>query len=102
MVWNDTRASNQVSMSELTYTYSTNGGETWAENVPVSPPFDSLLGWPRQDNGEQDVYYLRIGERVDDSSADHSRALEPTRALSPKCNLSPGRVSRTSRARCSF
>ena len=84
VVWNDTRndASNQL--SELFYASSTDGGATFSPNVAVAPPFDSTLGWPQQNkigdyydmvsdnagasvayaatfNGEQDVYYLRIG-----------------------------------------
>ncbi len=82
-VWNDTRNTGKDYMSELFYAYSTDGGETWSKNVPVSPAFDSYIGWPRQDklgdyydmvsdelgamvayaatfNDEQDVYFLRI------------------------------------------
>ena len=58
-------------------------GVTWSQNVPLSPSFDSFVGWPNQNklgdyyemisdnaganlayaatfNGEQDVYFLRI------------------------------------------
>jgi hypothetical protein len=86
VVWYDTRNSGQANISELYYSYSIDAGETWAENVAVSPPFDSHSGWPDQNkigdyigcvsdctgvdviysatfNGEQDVYYLRIGPR---------------------------------------
>lgn len=82
-VWNDTRNSGGTVISELFYSFSTDGGETWSSNRPVSPPFDPHLGWPNQNkigdyydmvsdndaahvayaatfNGEQDVYYLRI------------------------------------------
>ena len=84
VVWNDTRNTGAVNLSELFYTFSTDAGATWAKNLPVSPVFDSHLGWPQQNklgdyydmvsdnlgasaafaatfNGEQDVYYLRIG-----------------------------------------
>ncbi len=84
-VWNDTRSTDHYRFSELHYTYSIDGGLTWAENVPVSPVFDSHVGWPQQDkigdyydmisdnvtgnlayaatfNGEQDVYFLRVGD----------------------------------------
>jgi hypothetical protein len=87
-VWNDTRNYPGVEFSrlcELYYSFSTDAGETWSKNVPVSPVFDSHVGWPggnrklgdyyhtRSDNlgvnvayaatfnGEQDVYFLRIG-----------------------------------------
>ncbi|MFQ5805662.1 MAG: hypothetical protein ACE5I3_04345 [Phycisphaerae bacterium] len=84
-VWNDTRNSGQANICELFYASSTDGGVTWSENIPLSPPFNSHLGWPQQDklgdyyhmvsdvvganlawaatfNGEQDVYFLRIGD----------------------------------------
>jgi hypothetical protein len=85
-VWNDTRHAPGDVDSELYYSFSTDGGTTWSPNAQLSQPFDPLLGWPQQDkigdysgmvsdrvgadvvyaatfNGEQDVYYLRIGER---------------------------------------
>jgi len=85
VAWNDTRNSGVPNVSELYYTYSTDGGETFAPNIPVSPPFDSTVGWPYNNpkigdyyhmvsdnlgvnvayaatfNGEQDIYFLRIG-----------------------------------------
>jgi hypothetical protein len=83
VIWNDTRNGASFQWSELFYSFSTDGGLTWSENVPVSPAFDSLVGWPQQNklgdyydaisdntgvniayaatfNGEQDVYFLRI------------------------------------------
>ena len=84
-VWNDTRNSELDNISELFYAYSTDAGQTWSKNIPVSPAFDSHLGWPNQSklgdyydmisdnaqanlayaatfNGEQDVYFLRLGD----------------------------------------
>ena len=83
VIFNDTRNTGVDNLSELFYTYSTDTGLTWSENIPVSPVFDSHVGWPSQNklgdyydmvsdglgakvayaatfNGEQDVYYLRI------------------------------------------
>lgn len=83
VIWNDTRNSGQTNISELFYAYSWDAGDTWWGNHPVSPPFDSTLGWPQQDkigdyytlvsdangaavaysatfNLEQDLYYLRV------------------------------------------
>ncbi len=86
-VWNDTRSNpgqETVNLSELYYASSKNAGVTWSKNIPVSPVFDSWVGWPQQRkigdyyhmrsdnlgvnvayaatfNGEQDVYFLRIG-----------------------------------------
>ena len=82
-VWNDNRNSGQTNISELFYAYSWDAGDTWLGNVPVSPSFDSFVGWPNQNklgdyytmisdasggslawaatfNGEQDVYFLRV------------------------------------------
>jgi hypothetical protein len=82
-VWNDTRNFGDFTMSELFYSYSWDSGESWSTNIPVSPAFNSLLGWPQQEkigdyytvvsdetganvaysatfNSEQDVYYLRL------------------------------------------
>jgi hypothetical protein len=83
VVWNDTRNSGQTNISELFYAYSYDAGATWLGDIPVSPAFDSFVGWPNQSkigdyytlvsdesgaavayaatfNGEQDVYYLRV------------------------------------------
>jgi len=84
VIFNDTRHDPTAAFSELYYTNSVDGGETWSTNIPVSQPFNHSLGWPMQAklgdyydmisdrgganvayaatfNGEQDVYYLRIG-----------------------------------------
>jgi hypothetical protein len=80
--WNDTRDSSNNTYSELYYTWSEDGGRTWAPNRPLSPPFNHSLGYPQQNkmgdyigmvslddgariaytatfNGEQDVYFVR-------------------------------------------
>jgi len=85
VIWNDTRDQPSYRWSRVYYSYSTDGGLTWSENVPLTPAWDSLIGWPQQSkigdyyhmrsdnvgadlayaatfNGEQDVYYLRIGD----------------------------------------
>jgi hypothetical protein len=85
MVWVESLDAASPNVGELYYTRSTDGGLSWAQPAAVSPPFDSWLGWPQQDklgdyyhmvsdlvgadlayaatfNGEQDVYYLRIGD----------------------------------------
>jgi hypothetical protein len=47
-VWYDTRnAANNID-SQLFYSYSTDGGLTWAPNVAVSVLFNPLEGWPNQ------------------------------------------------------
>jgi hypothetical protein len=84
-VWNDTRNTGATNLSELYYAFSLDAGVTWSINVPISPVFNSFLGWPNQNkigdychlisdglgaslayaatfNGEQDVYFIRIGQ----------------------------------------
>lgn len=86
VVWVESLDGNQSNIGELIYTFSEDGGLTWGDERAVSPTFDSHLGFPRQDkigdyyhmrsdlvgadlayaatfNGEQDVFYLRIGDR---------------------------------------
>lgn len=83
VIWNDTRHSGVGNLSELFYSFSMDMGVTWSPNVPLSPMWDSHIGWPQQNkigdyyhsvsdnagvsiayaatfNGEQDVYFLRV------------------------------------------
>lgn len=85
VVWNDARNTAVDNMGELFYSYSTDGGVTWSPNEQLSGVWNSHLGWPNQNkigdyydivsdrvgahlawaatfNGEQDVYYTRIGD----------------------------------------
>jgi len=85
VIWNDTRVDPGGYWSELYYRSSSDGGINWSPNTVVSADFDPHLGWPSQNklgdyydmvsddvgvhvayaatfNGEQDVYYLRIGD----------------------------------------
>jgi hypothetical protein len=89
-VWFDTRNAANNTDSQLFYSYSTDGGVTFAPNVAVSNSFNPLEGWPSQDKigdyitivsdntggdvayaatfnfnpsrgqHEQDVYYVRV------------------------------------------
>jgi hypothetical protein len=82
-VWLDSRNAANDTDSQLFYSYSMDGGVTWAPNVPVSNSFNPFLGYPNQNklgdyltivsdntggnvayaatfNGEQDVYYVRV------------------------------------------
>ena len=86
VVWVENLDRATPSVGELRYSSSADGGDSWSEPVAVTPPFDSHLGWPSQQklgdyyqlrsdlvgadliyaatfNGEQDVYYLRLGDR---------------------------------------
>src|SRR5206468_330935 len=85
-VWLDTRnAANNIN-SQLFYSYSLDGGNTWSLNVAISNSFNPFLGYPNQAklgdyitivsdnaganvayaatfNGEEDIYYVRIAPR---------------------------------------
>jgi hypothetical protein len=83
VVWYDMRNSPNNVTSQLFYSYSTDGGNSWSPNVAVSNPFNPFIGYPNQQkigdyitvvsdnaganvayaatfNGEEDVYYVRI------------------------------------------
>jgi len=85
VVWNDTRGTGTPNLSSLFYSRSTDGGVTWSPGVRISPQWDSFIGWPDQFkigdyshmvsdnvganlawaatfNGEQDVWFTRIGD----------------------------------------
>ena len=47
-VWLDTRNAANNTDSQLFYSYSTDGGVTWAPNVAVSNSFNPFLGYPNQ------------------------------------------------------
>jgi hypothetical protein len=109
VAWNDTRNSGVLTVSELYYTYSSDGGETFAPNVPVSLPFDTTVGFPYNNpklgdyyhmvsdnlgvnvayaatfNGEQDIYFLRIGP-WDCNGNEIDDALDISEARSRDCN----------------
>ncbi len=107
VVWNDTSGTGTANLSEMRYSFSLDAGETWSASVPVTPVFDSHIGWPTQDkmgdyyhmisdngganlayaatfNGEQDVYFMRI-----DADCNGNGAPDPTEILegtSDDCN----------------
>lgn len=85
VVWNDTRESQSATVSRVYYAFSTDGGQTFQGNAPLTPSWNSTVGWPQQNkigdyydmesdlvgvdlaysatfNNEQDVYYLRIND----------------------------------------
>src|SRR5580704_7157238 len=47
-VWYDTRNAANNTDSQLFYSFSTDGGVTWAPNVAVSNSFDQFQGYPNQ------------------------------------------------------
>ena len=83
VVWYDTRNSPNNFTSQLFYSFSIDGGNTWSPNVAVSNLFNPFIGYPNQFkigdyitvvsnddsanvaysatfNGEEDIYYVRI------------------------------------------
>ena len=110
-IWNDTRndaANPAPTTSELFYSSSTDGGATWSPNIPVSPAFQHGIGYPQQSklgdyyqmisdrlgahvayaathNGEQDVWYLRIGD-YDCNGNGVADATDIASATSQDCN----------------
>ena len=107
VVWNDTRNSGQMNVSQLFYAWSYDAGATWSPNVAVSPSFDSTVGWPNQNkigdylgivsdavqahvayaatfNGEQDIYYVRVFP--DCNRNDVSDEIDVATGTSPDCD----------------
>ncbi|MFQ5463358.1 MAG: hypothetical protein ACE5E5_12130 [Phycisphaerae bacterium] len=107
VIWNDTRRLGNERLSELYYSFSVDQGTTWYANRPLSPVFDSHVGWPNQNkigdyydmisqdqaaylafaatfNGEQDVYFLRIN--VDCNGNGVPDAMDIADGTSNDCN----------------
>src|SRR4029077_21027264 len=82
-IWLDTRNAANNTDSQLFYSSSLDGGNTWSLNVAVSNSFNPFLGYPNQNklgdyitivsdnagadvayaatfNGEEDIYYVRV------------------------------------------
>ena len=82
-VWLDTRNAANNNDSQLFYSFSIDGGNSWSRNVAVSNSFNPSVGYPNQDkigdyltvvsdeasanvayaatfNGGEDIYYVRI------------------------------------------
>src|SRR5437762_1572540 len=47
-VWYDMRNSPNNGTSQLFYSYSTDGGDSWSANVAVTNPFNPSIGYPNQ------------------------------------------------------
>ena len=107
-VWLDTRNAANNTDSQLFYSYSTDGGNTWAPNVAVSNSFNPFLGYPNQNkmgdyitivsdntgadvtyaatfNLEEDIYYVRV--------APPTPTPTPTPAPNYSLSISPSSVS---------
>jgi hypothetical protein len=107
--WNDTRHSTNNTQSELYYSWSDDGGLTWAANRPLSPQFDHSLGYPQQDkigdymqmvslnegaciaysatfNGEQDIYFVRAELPINASIRNSGNSVQITWNSTPGVN----------------
>ena len=100
VIWNDTRRYLVGNLSEVYYSYSNDAGDTWSKNIPVSRVFDSYAGrevgklgdyyhmisddvaanlaYAATFNGEQDVYFLRIGDCNGNGTHDSSDIADGT------------------------
>ena len=108
VVWLDSRNAANNTDSQLFYSYSTDGGNTWSPNVAVSQPFNPFLGYPNQDkmgdyitivsdntggnvaytatfNGEEDIYYVRVAP----SSGSPTPTPTPTPSSTPTATPTP-------------
>ncbi|MEN8163167.1 MAG: sialidase family protein, partial [Acidobacteriota bacterium] len=86
VVWIESLTGTEPSIGEISYSFSSDGGFTWSNAEAVTPTFDSHVGFPQQNkigdyfhmrsdlvgadlayaatfNDEQDVFFLRIGDR---------------------------------------
>jgi hypothetical protein len=117
-VWLDSRNAANNLDSQLFYSYSTDGGVTWAPNVAVSDSFNPLEGWPVQtkigdyltivsdDTGgdvaysatfnfnpsrgqhEQDVYFVRVSP-TGGSTPTPTPTASPTPTATPTPTTTP-------------
>lgn len=105
-IWYDTRGSGLQNIAQLFYAYSWDGGQTWFENVAVTPSFNTSLGYPQQGkmgdyiqivsgevaanaaytatfNSEQDVYHIRV---FPDCNGNGVSDVTDIQAGAPDCN----------------
>jgi hypothetical protein len=108
VIWVESLSGDQPNLGEIRYSSSYDAGDTWSGSIAITPVFDSYLGWPQQSklgdyfhmhsdalgadlayaatfNGEQDIFYLRIGDR-DCNRNQVSDSLEIAAAEVRDCN----------------
>jgi hypothetical protein len=107
-IWNDTRNGSDIYHSRVYYSYSLDDGDTWSENVAITPEWDSSVSWGGSDhkicdyyhmisdndgihlayaatfNGEQDIYYLHGTADCNDN--DEPDILDIENEYSEDCN----------------
>jgi photosystem II stability/assembly factor-like uncharacterized protein len=102
-VWLDTRNAANNTDSQLFYSFSLDGGDTWSLNVAISNSFNPFLGYPNQNkigdyitvvsdntganvayaatfNGEEDIYYVRVPSPISHLGNISTRAFVQTGA----------------------
>jgi hypothetical protein len=118
-VWYDTRNAANNTDSQLFYSFSTDGGLTWAANVAVSNSFNPFEGYPQQDKigdyitivsdetggnaayaatfnfnptlgqHEEDVYYVRVFPGGQGPSPTPTPTASPTPTPTPTATSTP-------------
>jgi hypothetical protein len=124
-VWLDTRNAANNTDSQLFYSYSTDGGLTWAPNVAVSNSFNPFLGYPNQskmgdyitivsDNGggdvaytatfnsEEDIYFVRVAPAAGTLALSSAESVMGGFAIDLPLSGTPGVESRSGGAQGSY
>ena len=124
-VWLDSRNAGNNTDSQLFYSYSTDGGITWAANVAVSNSFNPFIGYPNQNklgdyltivsdntggdvayaatfNGEQDVYYVRVAPAASALSLVNAQSVKSNFGIDLPLSGSPGIEDRSGGANSRF
>ena len=112
VVWLDSRNASNNTDSQLFYSYSTDGGNTWSANVAVSQAFNPYLGYPNQNkmgdyitmvsdntggnvayaatfNGEEDIYYVRVAPQSGSPTPTPTPTATPTATSTPTPTATP-------------
>jgi hypothetical protein len=124
-VWLDSRNAANNTDSQLFYSYSTDGGVTWAPNVAVSNSFNPFLGYPNQskmgdyitivsDNGggdvaytatfnsEEDIYFVRVAPAAGTLALLSAESVKGGFAIDLPLSGTPGVESRSGGAQGSY
>jgi hypothetical protein len=124
-VWLDSRNAANNTDSQLFYSYSTDGGVTWAPNVSVSNSFNPFVGYPNQNklgdyltmvsdntggdvayaatfNNEQDVYYVRVAPAASALSLVSAQSVKDNFGINLPLTGTPGIEDRSGGANSRF
>jgi hypothetical protein len=111
-VWLDSRNAANDTDSQLFYSYSTDGGDTWTPNMAVSQPFNPFLGYPNQNkmgdyisvisdntganvaycatfNQEEDIYYVRVAPSTPTPTPTPTATASPRPTPTPSATAAP-------------